>query len=98
MSTLHHFAELVLAVDIPDPPPAPLPGGAGQKVEQFIGMLKTGCFIAAMIGGLASLALVVIGIRGRSEVAKSALTHLPYVFGGAMGVGSLAGILQVFAG
>lgn len=67
------------------PNPAPIaPPGLANFTNQVLGWLKY-LLIAAAVGGLiAASIMMVIGLRGRSEVAKTALSHVPFVIGGVI--------------
>lgn len=88
--------DVLAAGEVPDPPAKDLPGNLGTKMSDLIGYAKTICLILAVLGGLASAGMMVIGIRGRSNVAKDAISHLPYVVGGSFLVGGIAGLIQAF--
>lgn len=84
-------------VVFPDPPPAELPGKAQEGVNQFIGYLKTGIYSLAVISGLLLFMAMIAGMRGRSNFAKDAVTHFPWLIGGVIGAGALTAILDAFA-
>lgn len=67
-------------------------------IDSMIAWGKTIGLFLAMFAGLSCLFLVVIGIRGRSEVAKVGLRGLIPVFGGAAMIGLAATIAIVFVG
>ena len=52
--------------------------------------------ILAMLGFLACAGLAVVGIKGRSEVAKAALGHLPWALFAVVLGGGAAGLIQAF--
>lgn len=91
---------LILAegdVRFPDPPPKELPGKAQDGVNTFIGYLKAAIYAAAVVLGLILCLAMIAGFRGRSNFAKDAVTHFPWVFAGVIGAGALTGILSAFA-
>lgn len=95
MSALMHAAMDVIAqAPVPDPAPKELPGRLGQFLSDVIAWSKTICFGLAAIGVLAVAGMTVVGVRGRSETAKNALTHLPYVLIGVVLTGGYATIIQ----
>ncbi|GGK68764.1 hypothetical protein [Nocardia camponoti] len=73
------------------------PAGAATDLDSFIdqilGWLQTFAAYAGVLGVVICAALTVIGIRGRSDAAKKAMTSLPYVLGGTVLAGSTATIL-----
>nr|WP_082932064.1 hypothetical protein [Gordonia sp. LAM0048] len=81
----------------PDPPPQQLPEDAQNGVNMFIGYLKTIIYSAAVIAMLFVAVGMILGMRGRSNFAKDAVTHLPWLFGGVIGAGACVGILDAFA-
>ena len=82
-----------LAQGVPNPP-AQAPPGLDKFTNQILGWLKWGCGIAA-IGGLLAVAIMMgIGVRGRSDTAKNALSHAPWVFGAAALAGSAAALIN----
>ncbi|MGW5317798.1 hypothetical protein ACWEVD_01095 [Nocardia thailandica] len=95
MSMLLTTVHDLLAQTVPDPPAKPLPGKLGDRTNDVIGYVKTVCTIAAVLGSLAVAAMLAVGMRGRSDTAKNALTHLPFVFLGVVLTGSTAGLIQV---
>lgn len=92
----HH---LILADSqlFPNPDPEPLPDKAQNGVNKFIGMIKTALYAVAVVAGLFVCIGMTAGMRGRSNFAKDAITHMPWVFGGVIGGGALVGILDMFA-
>ena len=78
--------DVLAAGEVPDPPAKDLPGNLGH----------VSIMLAGFSFGLAVAGMSVIGIRGRSNVAKDALSHLPYVIGGTFLVGGIAGLIQAF--
>ncbi|CAN5370156.1 hypothetical protein G9444_6800 (plasmid) [Rhodococcus erythropolis] len=91
-----HTVDVLAQIDVPDPPPKPLPGKLGDRGNDLIGYAKTGFMILAMLGFLACAGLAVIGIKGRSEVAKAALGHLPWALFAVVLGGGAAGLIQAF--
>ncbi|GGG01404.1 hypothetical protein GCM10007304_14220 [Rhodococcoides trifolii] len=87
----------LFAQDIPDPPAKPIPG-LEQPINDWIGYLKTACNVSAMIGLLLAAVMMGVGIRGRSDVAKSALSHAPWALGAAVLAGGSAELIRQFTG
>ena len=94
MSTLLMAADLL--AQVPDPPAKELPGQLGQRLNDVLGYGKTIFFFLAVGGLFAVAAMLVVGLRGRSDTAKNALTHLPYVILGVVITGGAAGIIEAF--
>lgn len=84
-------------IPIPDPPAKPLPGPLGERVNDIIGYAKTIFAALAVLGLLAVAGLTVVGIKGRSEVAKSALGHLPWAIAALAIGGGAAGLIEAFS-
>jgi hypothetical protein len=76
--------------------PADAPQNLDSFIDDVLGWMRTGAGITAVLGVLVSAGLIVIGIRGRSEQAKRAMTTLPVVFGGTVLSASAATILSIF--
>lgn len=93
MSLSDHHTVLA-EVNIPDPDAKDLPGKLQSFFDDVIGWLKTICYAVAMISGLILLIFMALGFRGRSNFAKDALTHYPWVFVATIGPGALWGILD----
>ena len=83
--------------NFPDPTPVPLPQKAQNGVNQILGMVKTVIYVLAVGAGLFVFAGMIIGARGRSNFAKDAVSHFPWIFGGIIGVGCLTGLLDMFS-
>ncbi|NMN99310.1 hypothetical protein FGL95_30255 [Nocardiaceae bacterium YC2-7] len=64
---------------VPNPPAKDLPGDLGTTLDTWLGYGKTICNYAAAAGILAIVVMLFVGVRGRSTLAKDALTHLPWV-------------------
>jgi len=96
MSYLLHATDAVINLaqgGVPNPP-AQAPPGLDKFTNQVLGWLKWGCGIAA-IGGLLAVAIMMgIGVRGRSDTAKNALSHAPWVFGAAALAGSASVLIN----
>lgn len=92
-----HLSVLADGANFPDPPPKDLPGKAQDGVDTFIGYLKTIIYAAAVIAFLWVMAGMILGLRGRSNFAKDAVQHLPWVFGGLIGAGAVTAILSAFS-
>ena len=94
------MSTLLMASDwlaqVPNPPAKPLPGTLGTRLDDVLGYGKTIFFFLAVGGLLAVAAMLVVGLRGRSDTAKNALTHLPYVLLGVVITGGAAGIIEAF--
>lgn len=84
-------------VKFPDPPAKELPGKAQDGVDTFIGYLKTVIYGVTVVAFLFVMAGMILGMRGRSNYAKDAVQHLPWLFGGIIGTGAVVGILDAFA-
>lgn len=91
-----HSGITVADGNFPDPKPVPLPEKAQHGVDQILGMVKTLIYVLAVGAGLFVFAGMIIGARGRSNFAKDAVSHFPWIFGGIIGVGSLTGLLDMF--
>ncbi len=96
MSVLLHSVDALTSVvlaQVPNPPSSPPPGLDGFT-NKILGWLKWGCGVAS-IGGLLAVAIMMgVGIRGRSDTAKNALSHAPWVFAAAALTGSAAALIQ----
>lgn len=89
-----HLNLVIVQAQAPDPGPAPLPGKFGQFTDTALGWMKTILLIGAVGGLLAVGIMMVVGIRGRSDTAKNALGHAPWVFGGAALSGAAAAFVN----
>lgn len=89
-----HHTVLAETVNIPNPDAQDLPDKLQQFLDYIIGALKTLCYSVAMIAGMILLIFMGLGFRGRSNFAKDAITHYPWVFACAIGPGALWGILD----
>ncbi|NKR28848.1 hypothetical protein GS966_27770 [Rhodococcus hoagii] len=97
MSIIQQTTEfLAQSIPVPDPPAKPLPGKLGERGNDLIGWAKTAFMILAMLGLLATAGMTIVGIRGRSEVAKNALGHLPWALLALVIGGGAAGLIQAF--
>lgn len=92
-----HISVLADGANFPNPPAKDLPGKAQDGVDTFIGYLKTIIYAAAVIAFLWVMAGMILGMRGRSNFAKDAVQHLPWVFGGIIGAGAVTAILSAFS-
>lgn len=63
-----------------------------QFVTQIIGYALTGFGIAAVIGALCVCVLMIVGVKGRSSVAKTALESSIWIWVGCLIAGSFASI------
>ncbi len=96
MSYLLHTADAVINLaqgGVPNPAPV-APPGLEKFSNQILGWLKWACGLAAIGGLLAVAIMMVIGVRGRSDTAKNALSHAPWVFGAAALAGSAAALIN----
>ncbi len=96
MSYLLHTADAVINLaqgGVPNPAPV-APPGLDKFSNQILGWLKWGCGLAAIAGLLAVAIMMGVGVRGRSDTAKNALSHAPWVFGAAALAGSAAGLIN----
>ncbi|EHI39059.1 hypothetical protein OPAG_08323 [Rhodococcus opacus PD630] len=92
----HQTTDFLAQIPVPDPPAKDLPGQLGDRANDIIGYAKTGFMVLAMLGLLATASMAVIGIKGRSEVAKTALSHLPWAFFALVLGGGAAGLIEAF--
>ena len=92
----HHVTTFLADGTFPDPPPKELPGKAQEGVNTVIGILKTIVYAAAMGAFLFVCIGMAMGVRGRSNYAKDAVMHLPWVFASVIGVGAGVAILDSF--
>jgi hypothetical protein len=83
-------------IPVPNPPPKPLPGQLGDRLNDVISWAKTIALALAVLGTLAVAAMLFIGLRGRSDTAKNALGHLPFVVLGVVLTGGAAALIQAF--
>lgn len=91
----HH--SILAEMPIDDPDAKELPGKLQTFFDDIVGYLKTICYSVALISGLILLIFMALGFRGRSNFAKDALTHYPWVFVATIGPGALWGLLSQFA-
>ncbi|PXX53894.1 hypothetical protein DFR70_12615 [Nocardia tenerifensis] len=96
MSTLLMAADWLAQGQVPNPPAKPLPGQLGSRLDDVLGYGKTLCLFLAMGSVLAVAAMLFVGLRGRSDTAKNALTHLPYALLGVVITGGGAAIIEAF--
>ncbi|MBT0568623.1 hypothetical protein [Williamsia sp. CHRR-6] len=82
--------------NFPDPKPVPLPTKAQNGVNQILGMAKTFIYVLAVGAALFVFGGMIVGARGRSNFAKDAVSHFPWIFGGIIGMGSIVGLLDMF--
>lgn len=80
----------------PDPDPVPLPEKAQKGVNTILGIFKTIVYIAASAAALFVFIGMIVGARGRSNYAKDAVSHFPWIFGGLIGVGTITGLFDMF--
>lgn len=98
MSIIHQTIEfLAEGIPVPDPPAKELPGKLGERANDLIGYAKTGFMVVAMLGLLATASMAIVGIRGRSEIAKNALGHLPWAVLALVIGGGAAGLIEAFS-
>ena len=90
------YTERFLAVDVPNPDPK-LPDGKWKDgLDTGLGYVK-GIGIVAAVASLVVLGILMsVGSRGRSDLAKNAITHFPYVFGGLLVISGAAQLVQLF--
>lgn len=93
----HHVASVLADGQFPDPPAKELPGKAQEGINTFIGFGKTLLYVAAVGAGLFVCIGMIVGARGRSNYAKDAVMHFPWIFGGLIGAASLVGIFDMLA-
>lgn len=74
------------------------PPGVDGFVTMILGWLKWATGLACIAGLLCVAIMMGIGIRGRSETAKNALSHAPWVFGAAILSGSAAALINGISG
>lgn len=92
-----HVSVLADEANFPNPPAKKLPGKAQDGIDTFIGYLKTALYAAASAAFLFVMFGMILGMRGRSNFAKDAVQHLPWLFGGLIGAGAFVGILDAFS-
>lgn len=97
MSLIQHTTDILAQVVIPDPPAKELPGKLGERANDLVGYAKTIFGVLALLGILACASMLAIGLRGRSDVAKNALSHLPYVLLATVLAGGASGLIAAFA-
>jgi len=97
---LHSFDALSSTIfyAAPPNPPAQPPPGLDTFTTKVLGWLKWGTGIAAMGGLLAVAVMMGVGIRGRSDTAKNAMSHAPWVFGAAALAGSASVLIGAVGG
>lgn len=93
----HHAAAVLADGTFPDPPPVPLPEKAQNGVNTFLGMGKTLLYVCAVAAGLFVSVGMVLGARGRSNYAKDAVMHFPWIFGGLISAASLVGLFDMLS-
>lgn len=76
--------------------PADAPADLDNFITDVLGWMKTLTLYFAVLGALASVAVIVIGMRGRSQVAKKGLEGLPAVLLGTVIASSTTAILGIF--
>lgn len=96
MSIIHQSTEFLAQLPIPDPPAKELPGELGRKTSDVIGWAKTGFLAAALLGLIATATLMIVGLRGRSEIAKNAMGQLPYSILALVIFGSAYTVIESF--
>lgn len=70
------------SIPVPNPPAQQLPGPVGDKMNQILGWGKTLIGFAGVAGCLIAGGGMMLGIRGRSQLAKDHMTHLAWILGG----------------
>ena len=76
--------------------PADAPADLDSFITDVLGWMKTLSLYFAVLGALACVAVIVIGIRGRSQVAKKGLEGLPAVLLAVTMASGAAAILGMF--
>lgn len=92
-----HAVSYLAEGNFPDPEPQPLPDKAQNGINVFLGMGKTILYVCAVAAGLFVCIGMVLGARGRSNYAKDAVMHAPWIFGGLIGAASLVGLFDMVA-
>lgn len=67
-------------------------GTLDQFAADILGYAMTGFGIAAVLGGTVVCGLMIVGVRGRSQVAKTALESSIWIWVGLLLVGSVSSI------
>jgi hypothetical protein len=83
--------DVLLAVPVPNPPPAP-PPGLENFGNQIIAWLKWGVLIGGMVGMLICSGMIILGRRNRSSVAQDGLVGSVWVIGG-LAMASVASVI-----
>ncbi|MGV9679138.1 hypothetical protein ACWDSJ_27985 [Nocardia sp. NPDC003482] len=65
-------------------------------ITDVIGWLRTLALVCAMAGALITAALLIAGVRGRSDQAKRALERFPTVLAATVMAGSAYTIIMIF--
>lgn len=97
MSIIHQGTEVLAQLTVPDAPALPLPGKLGEQSNKLVGWSKTIFGIAALLGLMATAGLMIVGLRGRSEIAKNAMGQLPYSILALVLFGSAYTLIESFA-
>ncbi len=92
-----HRPHILADGNFPDPPAKKLPPKAQNGVDSLLGYMKTGIYVAAVAAGLFIVIGMILGARGRSNYAKDAVMHFPWVFGGVILAGTLTALLDSFS-
>ncbi|MCZ9635048.1 TrbC/VirB2 family protein [Rhodococcus sp. BH5] len=92
-STLASSTELHAQL-LGDTPPALPDGDMKAKLETFLGYFKGIAIVAGVFSIVAVGILMMTGMRSRSDLAKTAVTHMPWVIGGLFLAATAAQIVQ----
>ncbi|MEV6364882.1 hypothetical protein [Nocardia asteroides] len=76
--------------------PAEAPEDLDSFIADSLGWMRTLALACAVGGVLITAAVLMVGIRGRSEQAKKALHSLPVVLGATVLSGSAYTVINVF--
>ncbi|WP_223198868.1 hypothetical protein [Solihabitans fulvus] len=81
---------------INDPPPAAPPGKLAEVATTFVGWLKWGLLITAVVALVVGGIMMITGRRNRNQMAVEGAMSLPWVVGGiGMGLGAVSIVLFV---
>lgn len=87
--------DVLAAIPVPNPPPAP-PPGLENFGNQLIAWLKWGVLIGGMVGMLICSGMIILGRRNRSSVAQDGLVGSVWVIGGLAMASVAATIIATF--
>ncbi|WP_278315017.1 hypothetical protein [Lolliginicoccus levis] len=94
MDILALAATTDLLAQVPNPAPVQPPGSLPDFINTALGWTKWFGLIAGLGGLFAIAIMMMVGVRGRSDMAKSALGHAPWVFGGLAIIGGAAALID----